>query len=122
MPRRQLPGPLEPGRSRSLPLFQGTLDLLVLRTLAPAPTHGYGVATLIHQQTGGRLAIEDAALYQALHRLDRQGLVEAEWRQSENNRRARYYALTAAGRKHLRQETANWRRYAEAVEAVLEGR
>ena len=102
-----------------LPLVQGTLDLLVLRTLAPRPMHGYGIATLVHERTGGDLAIEDAALYQALHRLDRQGLVDAEWRPSDNNRRARYYTLTVAGRKRLREETADWRRYSRAVEAVL---
>jgi PadR family transcriptional regulator PadR len=104
-----------------LSLMQGTLDLLVLRTLASGPTHGYGIATAVHERTDGELAIEDAALYQALHRLDRQGLVEAEWRPSENNRRARYYTLTAAGRKRLRDQTANWRRYARAIEAVLQG-
>ena len=104
----------------ALPLVQGTLDLLVLRTLAPGPRHGYGIATEVHDRTGGELSIEDAALYQALHRLDRQGLVEAEWRASENNRRARYYTLTAAGRKRLREETAAWRRYSRAVEAVLQ--
>jgi PadR family transcriptional regulator, regulatory protein PadR len=104
-----------------LPLVQGTLDLLVLRTLASGPMHGFGIATLVHQCTDGNLAIEDAALYQALHRLDRQELVEAEWRPSENNRRARYYTLTTAGRKRLREEAANWRRYARAVEAVLQG-
>ena len=104
-----------------LSLFQGTLDLLVLRTLASGPAHGYGVSTQVHRRTGGDLAIEDAALYQSLHRLDRQGLVEAEWRPSQNNRRARYYKLTAAGRKRLRDETANWRRYSRAVEAVLQG-
>jgi transcriptional regulator len=104
-----------------LPLVQGTLDLLVLRTLASGPVHGYGIATRVEERTGGDLAIEDAALYQALHRLERQGLVEAEWGPSENNRRARYYALTPAGRGRLRDETANWRRYARAVEAVLEG-
>lgn len=104
-----------------LPIVQGTLDLLVLRTLASGPMHGYGIATLVQERTGGDLSIEDAALYQALHRLDRQGLIEAEWRASENNRRARYYRLTPAGRKRLREETATWRRYARAVEAVLEG-
>jgi len=104
-----------------LSIVQGTLDLLVLRSLAAGPVHGYGIATLVHQRTDGELAIEDAALYQALHRLDRQGLVEAEWRPSENNRRARYYALTPAGRKRLREEATLWRRYARAVEAVLEG-
>ena len=104
-----------------LPLVQGTLDLLVLRTLARGARHGYGIASLVHEQTDGDLAIEDAALYQALHRLDRQGLVEAEWRPSENNRRARYYTLTSDGRKRLREETANWRRYTRAVDAVLLG-
>jgi PadR family transcriptional regulator len=104
-----------------LPLVQGTLDLLVLRTLTAEPRHGYGIATVIQSLTGGQLAVEDAALYQALHRLDRQGLVDAEWRPSENNRRARYYSLTAAGRKRLREELTNWRRYARAVEAVLHG-
>jgi PadR family transcriptional regulator PadR len=107
--------------SPPLSLVQGTLDLLVLRALAAGPMHGYGIATLVRHRTAGDLAIEDAALYQALHRLDRQGLVEAEWRPSENNRRARYYTLTTAGRKRLREETANWRRYSRAVEAVLQG-
>ena len=104
-----------------LPLVQGTLDLLVLRTLARGAMHGYGIASLVHEQTDGDLAIEDAALYQALHRLDRQGLVEAAWRPSENNRRARYSTLTSDGRKRLREETANWRRYTRAVDAVLLG-
>jgi transcriptional regulator len=104
-----------------MPLVQGTLDLLVLRTLSSGSMHGYGIATAVHERTGGELAIEDAALYQALHRLDRQGLVEAEWGPSENNRRARYYALTSAGRTRLREQTANWRRYSRAIEAVLQG-
>jgi transcriptional regulator len=104
-----------------MPLVQGTLDLLVLRTLSSGPIHGYGIATQVHERTGGALAIEDAALYQALHRLDRNGLVEAEWGPSSNNRRARFYTLTPAGRKRLREDTANWRRYARAVEAVLQG-
>ena len=106
---------------QALPLVQGTLDLLVLRVLASGPMHGYGIATRVHDRTDGDLAIEDAALYQALHRLDRQGLVEAEWRASDNNRRARYYTLTPAGRQRLRDETANWRRYTRAVDAVLQG-
>lgn len=109
-----MPGP-------SLPLVQGTLDLLVLRTLVSGPLHGYGIATNVRERTGGGLSIEDAALYQSLHRLDRQGLVDAEWGPSENNRRARYYTVTAAGRKRLREETANWRRYVRAVDAVLQG-
>jgi PadR family transcriptional regulator PadR len=101
--------------------MQGTVDLVVLRTLASGSMHGYGIATLVHQRTAGDLTIEDAALYQALHRLDRQGLVDTEWRPSDNNRRARYYTLTPAGRKRLREQTSNWRRYARAIEAVLEG-
>lgn len=108
-------------RQRPLPLVQGTLDLLVLRALASGPMHGYGIATLVRERTDGQLTIEDAALYQALHRLDRQGLVDAEWAASENNRRARYYTLTIGGRRRLSEETANWRRYARAVELLLEG-
>ena len=107
--------------SLPLSLVPGTLDLLVLRTLASGAMHGYGIATCVHDLTGGELAIEDAALYQALHRLDRQGLVDAEWSQSENNRRARYYSLTASGRRRLRDDTENWRRYTRAVDAVLRG-
>ena len=105
----------------ALPLVQGTLDLLVLRTLASGARHGYGIATDIHDRTRGELSVEDGALYQALHRLDRQDLVDAEWGPSDNNRRARYYSLTPAGRKRLREETAAWRRYARAVDAVLQG-
>jgi len=101
--------------------MQGTLDLLVLGVLAPGPMHGYGIATAVHERTAGDLAIPDAALYQALHRLERQDLVDAEWRPSDNNRRARYYTLTRTGRARLRTETTNWRRYARAVEAVLAG-
>jgi transcriptional regulator len=107
--------------ARSLPLIQGTLDLLVLRALTGGANHGYGIAELVHDRTDGVLAIEDAALYQALHRLERQGLVDAEWRASDNNRRARYYTLTPDGRKRLREGAAMWRRYAHAVEALLGG-
>ena len=93
----------------------------MLRTLVPGAMHGYGVAMAIRERTGGELTIEDAALYQALHRLERQGLIEAEWGPSENNRRARYYTLTAAGRRRLQEDAATWRRYSRAVEAVLQG-
>ena len=104
-----------------LPLLQGSLDLLVLGSLSACATHGYGVATLVRERSGGALQVEDAALYQALHRLERRGLVTAEWGLSDNNRRARFYKLTSDGRKRLRAEAANWRRYAQAVSAVLEG-
>ena len=83
--------------------------------------HGYAIARAIHDRTAGELAIDDAALYQALHRLHRLDLVEAEWGPSDNNRRARYYTLTPAGRKKLREATSQWRRYTRAVDAVLQG-
>jgi transcriptional regulator len=104
-----------------LPLLQGTLDLLVLKCLSAGPQHGYAIAAMVREQTGGDLTVEDAALYQALHRLHRQDLVDAEWRPSENNRRARFYTLTPAGRNRLREEAANWRRYVRAIDAVLRG-
>lgn len=104
-----------------LPLLQGSLDLLVLGVLSAGATHGYGVATTVRERSAGALQVEDAALYQALHRLERRGLVEAEWGLSDNNRRARFYKLTTDGRKRLRADAANWRRYALAVSAVLEG-
>lgn len=107
--------------AHSLPLLQGTLDLLVLRCLTSGARHGYAIATIVREQTDGALQVEDAALYQALHRLHRQDLVDASWAPSENNRRARYYTLTSAGRRRLREETTNWRRYTRAVDAVLQG-
>jgi len=100
-------------------LIKGTLDMLILRTLAWDAMHGYGIAQSIRERTGGALLVQDAALYQALRRLESKGLVEAEWGQSENNRRARYYRLTAAGRRALKREAADWRKYAEAVFRVL---
>ncbi len=93
----------------------------MLGALSSGATHGYGVATLVRERSGGVLAVEDAALYQALHRLERKGQVAADWGFSDNNRRARFYALTVDGRKRLRDEADNWRRYAQAVAAVLEG-
>jgi|SRR5688572_29999158 PadR family transcriptional regulator PadR len=104
-----------------VPLLQGSLDLLVLGALSSGATHGYGVATLVRERSAGALAIEDAALYQALHRLERKGLVAAEWGLSDNHRRARFYELTTDGRKRLRADAASWRRYAQAVAAVIEG-
>jgi PadR family transcriptional regulator PadR len=106
--------------AESLDLLQGTLDVLVLRTLGWGPMHGYAVSRWIRQRTDGVIEIEDAPLYKALHRLERAGHVEAEWGLSENNRRARYYKLTAAGRRQLKVQESAWRRYAEAVFKVLE--
>jgi PadR family transcriptional regulator PadR len=102
-----------------LDLMQGTVDMLVLQTLAGGALHGYAVANSIRQRTEGVLELEDAPLYKALHRLERQGYLEAEWGLSENNRRARYYQLTRAGRRQLRAEATTWRLYAEAVLKVL---
>src|SRR6476659_3370211 len=101
-------------------LLQGTLDVLVLRTLAWGSMHGYAVSRWIRQRTDGVIEIEDAPLYKALHRLEKAGYVDAEWGLSENNRRARYYQLTSAGRRALKAEETAWRRYAEAVFKVLE--
>ena len=103
-----------------LDLLQGTLDVLILKTLSWGPLHGYAVSRWIKQRTDEVLAVEDAALYQALHRLERKGLIESEWGLSENNRRAKYYQLTTAGRRQLRSEVSTWRAYAEAVFKVLE--
>jgi transcriptional regulator len=104
-----------------LPILQGTLDLLVLGAIRAKPIHGYGVATVIDERSGGQLQVDDAALYQALHRLERQGCVEAEWGASANNRRARYYSLTPKGRRRLAEQTAYWRSYSRALDAILRG-
>ena len=101
-------------------LLHGTLDVLVLKTLSWGPMHGYSIAEWIEQHGGGDLVIVDAALYKALNRLEDAGAIEAEWGLSDNNRRARYYALTSRGRAMLRAEAATWRRYAAAVGRILE--
>jgi PadR family transcriptional regulator, regulatory protein PadR len=106
----------------ALSLLQGTVALLILRALQRGPAHGYAITRWIHDRTDGVLAMEDAALYQALHRLEGKGWIEAEWGVSENNRRAKYYALTAEGRRQLRSEVSSWRRYAEAMFKVIEER
>lgn len=104
----------------SIDLLQGTLDVLILKALAWQPMHGYAVTRWIRERTDGTVEIEDAPLYKALHRLERAGCVSAQWGLSENNRRARYYRLTAAGRQRLKAEESAWRRYAAAVFRVLE--
>lgn len=105
---------------RSLGLLQGTVDVLILKTLSWKPLHGFAIAEFIRQQSGGDLAVEDAALYQALHRLERKELLDSEWGISDNNRRARIYSITAAGRKQLRGEVVELRRYMTALFRVLE--
>lgn len=103
----------------SLELLRGTLDLLVLRTLITGPRHGYTIAEEILQNSGNELLVEEGALYPALHRLAAKGWVESEWGVSDNNRKARYYALTTAGRRQLRTQMAEWERYVAAVARVL---
>ena len=105
--------------AESLNLLQGTLDVLVLRALVMGPAHGYAVSEWIRQRTDGIISIEDAALYKALHRLERDEAVVAEWGLSENNRKARFYRLSAKGRQQLRVKEAMWREYAGAVFRVL---
>jgi PadR family transcriptional regulator, regulatory protein PadR len=101
-------------------LLRGTLDLLVLRALAAQPLHGFGLSRWIEERTNNELEIVDSALYKALHRLEDGGAITAEWGVSENNRRAKYYSLTARGRQMLRAETATWKRYVAAVSGALE--
>ena len=100
--------------------LQGTLDLLVLKTLAHlGPTHGFGVAIHIQRVSAEALRVEEGSLYPALHRLEQQGWIASEWSTTENNRRARYYRLTATGRRQLAREEENWRRVVQGVNAVL---
>ncbi len=101
-------------------ILRGTLDLLVLKALSWGPAHGYGVARRIEEATNDVLAVGEGTLYPALHRLEERGWVTAKWGSSENNRQAKFYSLTNAGRAQLRVETENWRRYAAAVFDALE--
>jgi PadR family transcriptional regulator PadR len=100
-------------------LLPGTLDLLILKAVSLGPQHGYGVLLRIEQITGSALSIEQGALYPALARLERQGLLDAEWGTSENNRKAKYYTLTAGGRRRLKEETDRWNRVAIAMKLAL---
>jgi len=104
----------------NLDLLQGTLDTLVLKTLSWGPRHGYAVARWIKDTSDGTILVEDRALYVALHRLEERGWVESQWGLSENNRKAKYYELTAAGRRNLRQKTGEWTAYANAVFKILQ--
>jgi PadR family transcriptional regulator PadR len=102
-----------------LPVLKGTLDLLVLRALSWSPMHGFEIVTWLERAANSSLDFDDSALYQAVYRLEEKGLLAAEWGVTENNRRARYYKLTAAGRAHLRAETKNWVQYAGTVTDIL---
>ena len=100
-------------------LLQGTLDLLILKAISLGPLHGYGVLLRIQQMSRDKLQIQQGSLYPALYRLEHQGLIASEWGDSENNRRAKYYRLTAAGKRRLRDEVAYWQRLSEAIGLVL---
>ena len=100
-------------------LLPGTLDMLILKAVSLKPLHGYGVLLRIRQISGNALEIPQGSLYPALYRLEHQGLIATQWGQSENNRRAKYYTLTAAGRRRLREERAGWNRLASAIAAAL---
>lgn len=102
-------------------VVQGTLDMLVLRVLALEPLHGYGIAVRIQQVSRGVFDVNPGSLFPAFRRLERAGFVRADWRTTEHNRRAKYYAITAAGRRYLERETREWRRQTAAIAAILEG-
>lgn len=107
--------------ARTPDLLPGTLDLLILRTLATGPMHGWGISQRIQQVSGDVLQVNQGSLYPALHRLEQQGWIEAEWGSSDNNRQAKFYQLTREGRKQLSEETRNWERLSSAVARVLAG-
>ncbi len=101
-------------------LVQGTLDLLILKTIALEPMHGWGIAQRIRQVSNEVLQVNQGALYPALHRLEQNGWIKAKWGESDNNRRAKFYSLTPAGRNYLGKEQANWQRLSAAIGIVLE--
>jgi len=103
----------------NLSVVKGTLDVLVLKALSWTPMHGFEITRWLEERSAGRIEIEDSALYQSLYRLEERGLVEARWGVTENNRRARYYAITRAGRAHLREEAARLTEYAAALTSIL---
>lgn len=103
----------------ALPMLKGTVDMLVLKALSWGPLHGFAISQWLDERSAGRLGLDDSGMYQVLHRLEGRGWVEAEWRVTENKRRARVYSLTYAGRAHLKNETANWLSYSTAVTALM---
>jgi len=104
---------------KQLELLQGTLDMLILKAVSLGPLHGYGVLLRIQQISGEQLEIQQGSLYPALYRLEHQGLISSEWGESENNRKAKYYQLTAAGRRQLRSETEKWNKMADVIAGIL---
>jgi PadR family transcriptional regulator, regulatory protein PadR len=108
------------GKANRGELVQGTLDMLILKTLARGPMHGWGIAQFIRESSEDVLRVEEGSLYPALHRLELDGLIDAEWGQSENKRRAKYYRLTDRGRKALSEETDHWQQLARAIARVME--
>jgi transcriptional regulator len=107
------------GNEKAMELLQGTLDLLILKAVSLGPLHGYGVLLRIQQISGEELVIQQGSLYPALYRLEHQGAISSEWGESENNRRAKYYSLTAAGRERLGEETEKWNRMAGVIGTIL---
>ena len=107
------------GKAGSGELVQGTLPLVILRILTTGPNHGFAIARRIHQVSNDVLKVEEGSLYPALHRLEVQGWIDSEWRATENNRNAKYYRLTRAGRKQLEREAARWNAIADAIATVL---
>jgi transcriptional regulator len=105
--------------SKQLDLLQGTLDMLILKAVSLGPQHGYGVLLRIQQISGDQLEIQQGSLYPALYRLEHQGAITSEWGESENNRRAKFYRLTAAGRAQLKAETGKWNRMTEVIAGIL---
>jgi PadR family transcriptional regulator, regulatory protein PadR len=103
----------------TLPFLKGTVDMLVLKALTAGPMHGFGIALWLEGQSKGTLGLDDSVTYQVLHRLEGKGYIDAEWRVTENNRRARFYKLTRAGRAKLAAETDAWLRYSESVTAIM---
>jgi transcriptional regulator len=106
---------------RPVELLQGTLDMLVLKAVSLGPLHGYGVLLRIQQISGNRLEIQQGSLYPALYRLEHQGLIAGQWGESDNNRKAKFYRLTAAGKRKLDAETANWERMADIIGSIMRG-
>lgn len=116
-----LPG-MAPNQGEPLDLLQGTLDVLVLRALSWKPMHGYAVARFIHQSSENRLRALDGALYTSLHRMEERGWIDSEWGTSEKGKRAKFYRLTTAGRRALRNQASNWNDYVAAVARVMRAR